>query len=173
MAVETATRIHQLNTSSPPSSDPAVEGAAQLRTIKAAVKGSFPNFGTSTDSGVVTLTADQINALASITAAVPVNIRNAATTLDADYANGVVYKNNGTAYTYTLSNSVPVGTQFLVQNVGSAGNLTIDVGGQALRWLRGNNAAPGTGNRTISPAGSALVTKIASGEFHLVGTGIA
>jgi hypothetical protein len=60
-----------------------------------------------------------------------------------------------------------------VQNVGSAGNLTIDVGGQALRWLRGNNAAPGTGNRTISPAGSALVTKIASGEFHLVGTGIA
>ena len=63
MAVENATRIHQLVPASPSGADPVAEGAAHLRTVKSAVKGSFPNFGTGDDAGVVTLTAAEINEL--------------------------------------------------------------------------------------------------------------
>jgi hypothetical protein len=171
MAVESATRIHQLNSAAPAGSEPVSEGAGHLRAIKASVKGSFPNFGTGGDSGVVTLTADAINALSGGGAAVGVTLRNAATTLDGTYANHIVYKANTSAYSYTLSNTPPVGTQFLVQNIGSAGNITIAFGG-TLRWLRGNGSAPTTGNRTLAPGGSALISKVASNEFHIVGIGL-
>lgn len=63
MAVESATKIHELVPSSPAGSDPVAEGAGHHRVTKAAVKGSFPNFGTGGDSGAVTLTADTINGL--------------------------------------------------------------------------------------------------------------
>jgi microcystin-dependent protein len=68
MSVEAATRIHQLNTSAPSNSDPVAQGAGHLRTVKAAIKGSFPAFGVGEDGGVVTLGADQINALQAASA---------------------------------------------------------------------------------------------------------
>lgn len=63
MAVESANRIHQLNVAAPANSDPTSEGAGHLRVIKAAVKGSFPNFGTAADTGICTATAGELNAL--------------------------------------------------------------------------------------------------------------
>lgn len=90
MAVENATRIHQLVTSAPGGGEPASEGAGHLRTIKAAVKGSFPEFGVDDDSGVVTLTADEINALpAAISSGV--DGINAAFLVDALFPVGSVY----------------------------------------------------------------------------------
>ena len=71
MALETATKIDELVVTNPANSDPLSEGSDHLRLIKAAVKGSFPNFGDvpSADSGIVTLTADEINALPTDVAA--------------------------------------------------------------------------------------------------------
>lgn len=213
MAVEGANRIHQLNSGAPANSDPASEGAGHLRVIKAAVKGSFPNFGTDADTGIVTLTAEEINALGGLEAsfaeltpgagltgdaydpqtaatfavefgtaentacegndarllkAVGVTLRNEATTLDDTYADEVVYCTTG-GHTYTLSDTVPVGTQFQLQNR-SAGSLTIALGGHTLHWLQGG--ALGTGQRTLLSGGVAVVIKIAAGVFHVYGGGL-
>ena len=65
MAVETATKIDDLVPAQPADGEPLSQGAAHLRVIKTAIQGTFPNFGDvpSVDSGIVTLTADEINAL--------------------------------------------------------------------------------------------------------------
>lgn len=69
MGLETATKIHELNAANPASTDAVGKGDDHLRVIKAAVQGSFPNFGTGGDSGAVTLTADEINGLPAADAA--------------------------------------------------------------------------------------------------------
>jgi hypothetical protein len=63
MALESATKIDELNPSNPASTDAVGKGDDHIRMIKAAVQGSFPNFGAATDTGIVTLDADTINAL--------------------------------------------------------------------------------------------------------------
>lgn len=180
MAVESATKISQLVATAPASSEPVSEGAGHLRAIKTAVQGSFPSFGTDTDSGIVTLTADEINELPAAVAAaaggssVPATLlRNQSLTLNGIYNNAVIFKNNGTAYTYTPDVTVPDGTQFLIQNTGNAGNIAIPATSGTLKWLRGNNNVPAGGARVVQPGGSALLTKVVGNTFHLVGTGIA
>ena len=184
MAVENATRIHQLVPSAPGGGEPASEGAGHLRTIKAAVKGSFPQFGVDDDSGVVSLDADAINGIpASITAVedsvtaleaskqdkVAIHLRNEATTLDATYAGDIVYSGDATAYTYTLSDDLAVGDHVQVQNRG-AGSITIALGGNVLHWFQGG--ALETGERTLLTGGVATIVKIAAGVFHIYGGGL-
>ena len=66
MAAEAATTIHQLNSGAPTGAEPLSEADDHLRVIKTAVKGSFPAFGVGTDSGIVTLGADEINATSTV-----------------------------------------------------------------------------------------------------------
>lgn len=63
MAAEAATKIHELNSGAPTGAEPLSEADDHLRVIKTSVQGSFPAFGVDTDSGVVTLGADEINAI--------------------------------------------------------------------------------------------------------------
>ena len=60
MTVESASFISQLDTSLPASGDAKSEGDNHLRTIKAAVKGSFPNLG----AQAVTVTTAELNRVA-------------------------------------------------------------------------------------------------------------
>jgi hypothetical protein len=206
MAVESATKIHELNSAAPTGAEPLSEADDHLRVIKTAVKGSFPGFGVSADSGAYTGGADELNALAGlvdgsglnaltigagltgtsynasapvtiavdftdarISKSVPVTLRNAATTLNADYANEIVYSTDSTARTYTVSDAIAIGDHVQVHNAGSA-NITLDAGGNTLKWL--NGASVGTGNRTVVPGGIATLVKVASGTFHVYGGGI-
>jgi hypothetical protein len=122
-------------------------------------------------SGDVSWSLSEIGAAAAI----GVSLRNATTTLNTTYADQVVYSDDGTAYTYTLDNSVAIGTHFSIQNRGSgAKNITVAAGsGNTLYWLQGTASAPGTGSRTISRGGVMTVVKIASTVFHCYGGGIA
>jgi hypothetical protein len=206
MAVESATKIHELNSAAPTGAEPLSEADDHLRVIKTAVKGSFSGFGVDTDSGVYTGGADELNALAglvdgsglnaltigagltgtSYNASAPVTVavdftdariarkvaitlRNAATTLDTEYANEVVYTNDSTVYTYTVSDTIAVGDQIQIHNSGSA-NTTIATGGNTLNWMQGGAVA--TGERTLLPGGIATLIKMASGVFHIYGGGL-
>ena len=66
MAVESANKIHELNSAAPTGAEPLSEADDHLRVIKTSIKGSFPGFGVSTDSGVYTGGADELNSLASL-----------------------------------------------------------------------------------------------------------
>lgn len=63
MGLETAPTIDLLNPNNPASTDAVGKGDDHLRLIKTAIQGSFPQFGDAGDSAIVTLTADEINAL--------------------------------------------------------------------------------------------------------------
>jgi hypothetical protein len=73
MPLESASYIGELNPANPTDVDPVAAAAAQLRLIKGAVQGSFPNLG----SAAMTLTSAQINAMpadvATNAAAVAIN----------------------------------------------------------------------------------------------------
>lgn len=60
MAVNNATRIQQLIETTPTETNLVPEGAAELRALKAAVRGSFPNLGNT----AVTATAEDLNSMA-------------------------------------------------------------------------------------------------------------
>lgn len=66
MTVESASFISQLDTALPASGDAKSEGDNHLRTIKAAVKGSFPNLGAS----AVTATTAELNYLVGVTSGI-------------------------------------------------------------------------------------------------------
>lgn len=177
MAVESANKIHQLVPSAPVNAGPVSEGAGHLRVLKAAVQGSFTGFGADGDSGIVTLGADEINGLpASITTLtsgkqdkVEISLRNAATTLGTDYVNKVVYSDNATSYTYTVSDAIAVGDHIQVHNRG-AGGITIAAGANTLHWMQGGGTD--TGDRVLLEGGVATLVKIASGVFHVYGGGL-
>jgi len=155
MAVETATKIHQLNASSPSGADPLSEGAAQIRVVKAAVKGSFPAFGVLTDTGVVNLGADEINNLPTLISAkadtnhnhdgayAPISHTHA-TLSPGNGLTGSAY-NGGTAQTFALgtpatltsatSNGVTasshthaIGSGIMKAHVGTGGATTVSTG---------------------------------------------
>lgn len=70
MTVEAASFISQLDASYPASGDAKSEGDNHLRTIKAAVKGTFPNLG----AEAVTATTAQMNYLVGVTSGIQAQI---------------------------------------------------------------------------------------------------
>lgn len=88
---------------------------------------------------------------------VPVNLSNAALTLSSAYDGECVYKNNTTAYTYSIPDGLPDGTIFTFANCGSAGNLTIAMSGTEVLRLSGTTT---TGSRTVAPYGEATVHRV-------------
>lgn len=99
---------------------------------------------------------------------VPVNLSNAALTLDINYDGECVYKNNTTAYTYSIPDGLADGTLFVFANVGSAGNLTIAMTGSEVLRLAGSTT---TGSRTVGPYGEATVHRV-GGTWLCFGPGV-
>ena len=85
MALETATTINQLVATNPPDSDPKAQGAGQLRLIKGAIQGTWPNV-----AGAITPTHTELNYMAGVTSSVQGQLaaeifaRTAAVALKAD-----------------------------------------------------------------------------------------
>lgn len=99
---------------------------------------------------------------------VPVNLSNAALTLSADYDGEAVYKNNTTAYTYSIPDGLADGTVFTFANCGSAGNITIAMSGSEVLRLAGTTT---TGSRTVAPYGEATVHRV-GGMWLCAGPGV-
>ena len=99
---------------------------------------------------------------------VPVNLSNAALALSAAYDGECVYKNNTTAYTYTIPDGLPDGTVFTIANCGSAGNITLSMSGTEVLRLAGTTS---TGARTIAPYGEATVHRV-GGMWLCGGAGV-
>ena len=93
---------------------------------------------------------------------------NAGITLSAAYDGESIYKNNTSAYTYTIPDGLPDGTIFTFANVGSAGNITIAMSGSEVLRLAGSTT---TGSRTIAPYGQATVYKV-GGTWLCGGPGV-
>lgn len=99
---------------------------------------------------------------------IPVNLSNAALTLSIDYDGECVYKNNTTAYTFSIPDGLPDGTVFSFANCGSAGNITIAMSGSEVLRLAGTTT---TGSRTIAPYGDAVVRRV-GGMWLCSGAGV-
>ena len=99
---------------------------------------------------------------------IPVNLSNAALTLTTDYDGECVYKNNTTAYTFSIPDGLPDGTVFSFANCGSAGDITISMTGSEVLRLAGTTT---TGSRTIAPYGDAVVRRV-GGIWLCSGAGV-
>lgn len=99
---------------------------------------------------------------------VPTVLSNAALTLSASHAGKCVYKNNTTAYTYSIPDGLPDGTVFTFANMGSAGNITIAMTGSEVLRLAGTTT---TGSRTLAPYSEATVHRV-GGAWLCGGPGV-
>lgn len=112
-----------------------------------------------------------IDAHGPVKGGAPVQLLNSSTTLSSQtYQDNLIY-NTTAGITFTLSNTVPIGTQWQFHNR-STGNITIATGGNTVHWMDGAGAAPSTGNRTLAQAGVATAVKIANAVFHIYGAGL-
>jgi hypothetical protein len=99
---------------------------------------------------------------------VPMGLSNAAKTL-AQTDNGCgYYKNDTSAYTYTIPDGLEDGTIFTLANMGSAGNITISMSGSEVLRLAGTTT---TGSRTVAPYSEATVHRV-GGVWLCGGAGV-
>lgn len=89
---------------------------------------------------------------------VPLGLSNGAKTIAQSDDGKGWYKNDTTAYTYTIPDGLADGTIITIANLGSAGNITVSMSGSEVLRLAGSTT---TGSRTIGPYGE--------GTFHRVG----
>lgn len=95
-------------------------------------------------------------------------LANAATTLaQSDNGKGY-YKNNTSAYTYTIPDGLTDGTIITLANMGSAGNITIAMSGSEVLRLAGTTT---TGSRTVAPYSEATVHRV-GGAWLCGGAGV-
>ena len=101
----------------------------------------------------------------------PPNVQNANyTTVLADDGK-FLYHSDGTAYSYTVNNSLAynVGATISVVNDSSAAvNITISLSTGTLRWA----PSGGTGPRTLAQYGKATIQKVASSVWYITGIGL-
>ena len=117
--------------------------------------GSTTKVASLSSTGAFDATGLSINGVSVLT--VPMTLSNAAKTLAAADTGKGYYKNNTTAYTYTIPDGLPDGTVFTFANVGSSGNITIAMSGAEVLRLAGTTT---TGSRTVAPYGEATVHRI-------------
>jgi hypothetical protein len=100
---------------------------------------------------------------------VPLTLSNANVTLaQADSGKGY-YKDNTTAYTYTIPDGLEVGTIFTLANIGSAGNITVSMSGSNVLRLAGTTT---TGSRTIAPYSEGTFHKVDGTTWLAAGQGV-
>ena len=100
---------------------------------------------------------------------VPLTISNANVTLaQADSGKGY-YKDDTSAYTYTIPDGLEVGTIFTLANLGSAGNITVSMSGTEVLRLSGSTT---TGSRTIASYSEGTFHKVNSTTWLAGGQGV-
>ena len=117
--------------------------------------GSTAKVASLSNTGVLDAAGLTIGGVSVLT--VPMTLSNAAKTLAAADTGKGYYKNNTTAYTYTIPDGLPDGTVFTIANCGSAGNITIAMSGTEVLRLAGTTT---TGSRTVAPYGEATVHRV-------------
>ena len=133
--------------------------------------------GANTWSGIQTLSvgADITPAATPSTTSVgylgtPLNTQNTAYTFIMSDAGKTIYHTSATAHSYAIpangSVAYPIGTIICIENESGAGDITLSINTDTLRW----NSS--TGTRTIAANGSAAIKKVDSTTWRLVGAGI-
>ena len=91
-------------------------------------------------------------------------------TVAANISGQTLYHTSASTHTYTIDSNanlaLPVGFMFSIENESGGGNITLAITTDTLRW------GSSTGSRTIAPNGSAVLKKVATAVWRLVGTGI-
>jgi hypothetical protein len=129
-----------------------------------------PVLGTPTSGTLSNCTVDGTNSVGFRN--IPQQAQNATYTLVLADSGKHIYKNNTTAYTWTIpangSVAFPVGTAITFVNGGASGNITIAITTDTMRL-----AGPGTtGSRTLAGYGIATAVKVASTTWIISGTGL-
>lgn len=125
-------------------------GAPSGLLVRSMVEADVPALSQSKITNLVT-TLDTLSK-------VPLTLSNANVTLAQTDSGKGYYKDNTTAYTYTIPDGLANGTIFSLANMGSAGNITVSMSGSEVLRLAGTTT---TGSRTIAP--------YSEGTFHRVG----
>jgi len=100
----------------------------------------------------------------------PVNTQNNAYTTVMSDAGKTLYHTSVTAHTFTIDSNAnvayPIGTIIAFENENGAGDLTIAITADTLRW------GSSTGSRTLAANGSATAQKMTATSWRLNGTGL-
>lgn len=119
--------------------------------------------------GVTSAIQTQLNALASVTQ----NTQNGNYTLDLADANKHIYKDNTSAYAWTVppnsSKAFPIGTTVTMVNAGSSGAITITRDTGVAIILAGDGT---DSNKTLAPYGVATLLKVATNTWYISGAGV-
>lgn len=100
----------------------------------------------------------------------PPTLQNAAYTLAASDVGKTIYKNNTSAYTYTVPASVfAAGDMVTIINDSSSGNISLAQGSGLTLRLGGSTA---TGTRTVQPRGVATIYFLSSTAAYVNGNGV-
>jgi hypothetical protein len=129
-----------------------------------------PVLGTPSSGNLSNCTVDGTNSVGFRN--IPQQAQNANYTLVLADSGKHIYKDNTTAYTWTIpansSVNYPVGTAITFVNGGASGNITIAITSDTMRL-----AGPGTtGSRTLAGYGVATAIKVASTAWIISGTGL-
>ena len=91
-------------------------------------------------------------------------------TIAANISGQTLYHTSASTHTYTIDSNanlaLPVGFMFSIENESGGGNITLAITTDTLRW------GSSTGSRTIAANGSAVLKKVSTTVWRLVGTGI-
>lgn len=140
-----------------------------------AIGGSTPlagtfTAGTFTTSAVLSGTGGPIGTTDLGYRGAPVNTQDANYTTVLNDAGRILYHTSASAHTHTIaanaSVAYPIGTILLFENEDGAGNLTIAINSDTLRW------GSSTGSRTLAANGSAVAKKMTATLWRLTGSGI-
>ena len=125
-----------------------------------------PTAAVGTNTTQIATTAFVTTALRSI----PPTTQNAAYTFVAADGGRARVKNDTSAYTYTVNNSVhAAGDTLMVVNDSSTGNITIAQGSGVTLYLAGTTT---TGNRTLAPRGTATIYMVSASVGYVSGPGV-
>jgi hypothetical protein len=129
-----------------------------------------PVLGTPTSGTLSNCTVDGTNSVGFRN--IPQQAQNANYTLVLADSGKHIYKDNTTAYTWTIpansSVNYPVGTAITFVNGGASGNITIAITSDTMRLA----GAGTTGSRTLAGYGVATAIKVASTAWIISGTGL-
>lgn len=129
-----------------------------------------PVLGTPTSGNLENCTVDGTNSVGFRN--IPQQLQNATYELVLADSGKHIYKDNTTAYTWTIpansSVAFPIGTAITFVNGGASGNITIAITTDTMRLA----GAGTTGSRTLVGYGIATAVKVASTTWIISGTGL-
>lgn len=178
MALESATYIDDLVATNPVAGDGLSAGDDHIRLLKTVLQASFPNV-----SGAVSASDVELSYVDGVTSAIQTQLDNLASvkqqkqnanyTLVLTDANKHVYKDNTTAYAWTVppnsSVAFPTGTVVTMVNGGSSGAITITRGSGVAILLAGDGT---DSDKTLAAYGMASLLKVDTNTWFISGAGV-